>query len=1003
MSYIGRQIPNTMDDRTLFETSDLYLTRSYSLSKNFASRSNTNRLTLDYIPTLLHTTGVNLFKSDVVNFAPGNPMDSYFARNQQRSFPTFYECKRGFLQGVKLTVVGSILYQVQNVGLVKLLALPVSLMNTDLDEFEVVYESDESLMVKLSTLARTRTMQSESRTSGSAVNGNIRDALAISTFLTINKKDITYTEYSPTLSITNYNIYTKIYEDDIKVVYYPLLKSRTPYDTFTNSAYVNFVENASGLAYRLIVATKATATFVSVATGVNRVDSTPHSISTPEVVNGLVKFYQSGVSEIYQVTYDPSNNALSHNAVAITNSPYTLSSIALENYEHVNYHTVTTGTVTNYRFKLNTTILTAFKVTVEDKSYLIRTQVPISERAWNINDCLNNRGDVVSTMYEIQSDGSLKFIKSGVLPKYLTSMIPLGGSRFLLIHQTFSVLDVKDQKFTLSPIPSPAYTLGSVLDSGDIILYQGNSITRVNSKNEGIQVAVVNSTFDPTVKGYYSVATDSSSLESITLKLTKSIDSTVLANTSVQITAINSLFEDDSSSKTYQTDNSGFVTILLTKSQQGQVGVRVEAVSAGSELPSYNYLNPIRRVPLYGSVKNWSRFQVNRAGVLKCTFTPQELSKIGTPVLKMYVQGPGGAYGASAFQSYQRAFWDGRQTYYVTYYRCADGGAGGAGSLTLHSTPLIGSEITVDGTNTIVSFSTGDTVCRAFPGTSGSAGSATGGIAGDAYQGSPGVGGALGVGLVTTTGNQGPVGRTYDQDSVPTLNVHAIPSLTLSRLAIAAGGTAQVGLVDICYDLLPFIDMSKTPASAAIVTQKDCNGYIKAAGTQTLTTNARGSTVLTSTNFTNYLRLPSFAFTASEDFSIEFWMMPIMAQLGSAGSTLIAPDIANSWRLIITPEKTMKFTLTSGAIVQTATNSKVLTDSAQHICIERVAGVTTLYVDGVGGTGASMDLAGVAVAYHELKSRSATDCLTSDFWNFRLTKSAIYNGNFTPPIASYQY
>lgn len=1016
MSYIGRQLPNTMDDKTLIETDDKYLTRSYSLSKNFASRANTNGLTLDNTPTLLHTSGSNLFTTDIGNLCPSNPLDSYFARNQSTNFPTYYECKKGFLQGAKLIIIGSILYQLQDVSLIKVLALPLSLMTTDIDEFEVIHESDELLFIKVTSLIKSRNLINTAHTN-STPNTNIRDIVPISTFVTFNKKDISYSEYGIVGSTYNYNIYTKIFEDDSRVIYYPLLKCRTPYDTFTGKSYSAFTENPSGSIYRLIVINKITSTISALATGnVVMVDSTPYTISTPEVIDNQVRFYQSGLNEIYSVILDLQSNALSHIPVAITDAPYALGSVKLETYEFANYCTVdSTPTVTTYRFKLNTSILVSYKVQVGSKFYLLRAHLPINARAWAAHSCLNNRGDVVLIAYEIQSDGSLKYVKDVVLPDYISGMIPLGGTKFLLCHKTYSILDVKDLSFVISSIQIPNFTIGSVSSSGDILTYQDPLLTRISTISEGINVAVVNSKLDSTIKSYYSVAVSSSELETITLRVTNSTTSQILPNTDISVDTINAVFDDGAITKTLTTDSNGFVTFWISKNLQGQVGIRVRSTSDTSvPLPSYNSSIPIRRVPLYGSIKNWGRMLLTSAsGTRTYQFTPQEMTVLGSPDLRIYIQGAGGAYGSAGLSSYQMRFWNGRNYNFETRYAWADGGCGGSGAIILDRKILVGSKINivVNITSTTLSDENSTTLSSANNGSAGGSAvtsgvSASGTIqgSGSASPGIPGNGGSGGSGLVTIVGTRGVTGRSATNvGSYPTRNISPIPSLSLSRLGQSLGGTDEPALVDVSYDLLPFINMSLTPPNAVIVSQRDLNGFTKSPGAMTMGTSVRGALQLLSTNFTQYCRFPSFAFTASEDFTIEFWMNPIMARLGSAGSTLIAPDIANSWRVLVTPEKTLKFTVTSGATVQTVVNPTVLTDTPQHICIERVNGLVTIYVNGVGSTPTTIDLEGVAVAYHEFKSRSATDCLAGEFWNFRLTRASIYKGNFTPPIANYQY
>lgn len=162
---------------------------------------------------------------------------------------------------------------------------------------------------------------------------------------------------------------------------------------------------------------------------------------------------------------------------------------------------------------------------------------------------------------------------------------------------------------------------------------------------------------------------------------------------------------------------------------------------------------------------------------------------------------------------------------------------------------------------------------------------------------------------------------------------------------------------------------------------------------------------------TDYLTIPNntaFRFTANQDFTIEGWFYPLAL---NADMTLVSKAnnmgslISNGWLFnLVSGVPTFALSTNATAAAYTVTGPTVILGAWNHIAIVRIAGVNTVYTNGVAGTpvtntGASSTTETEVCGVGYRRNNGGTVPIFDGFMSqVRIVKgTGVYTGAFTPP------
>jgi hypothetical protein len=148
----------------------------------------------------------------------------------------------------------------------------------------------------------------------------------------------------------------------------------------------------------------------------------------------------------------------------------------------------------------------------------------------------------------------------------------------------------------------------------------------------------------------------------------------------------------------------------------------------------------------------------------------------------------------------------------------------------------------------------------------------------------------------------------------------------------------------------------------------------------------------------NFLSADNQIAFSNGDFTLEGWTYLITSGDHPLFESRSANNVADGFTITALDNTTLRIWDTTARVTYTSTTGSVLNQWI-HICVERISGITTFYVNGVSA-GTTTAFGNLTSTVFRIGGGSYYGAFAGYVSNFRLvTNSFIYNGNFTPPTS----
>lgn len=1008
MPYTGRYLANVTSGNIFVESEYSFLAKALKVGKNFSSQTSNNTITPEVTPSVLNTSGVKLTKSPSVAYSQGCVTDAYLAKDLTLNKKAYYTCTKGVLNGEKICLISGVLYRLSDSGLNKLVTFTTE-GSANLDDMDVYYETDSTLHIKVTSLSTNRDILADTRLASGFV---LRTALtaSYSQLIVLDKSTLVDTVVPLTTIDKPQGILTKVLENDDRIIFFMNLRVNSPINTYNHWTAPQIVAAPviNPAVIRTVVFTKATQTYSQSVSSFTPADNSCWMITKPAYAATTATFYLSDATNLYKITVGL-DGEFTTELCTFNNLPTTLSEVRLPTHEYIG--SAQQPDFTNipycYLHMCQVSLVHTYSFNISTDKYILRTMIPSSVRGVKFVNATTINPEPFLFLFKVDPMDSLKltYVTHARLKTDYIGIMPTSATTYDLISASrIDTLVIRSEKLYLTNTYNADYELGSYLSTGDLLVLKTQGISRLSSRIPGVRVYPVQSPSNPvqiTIE-----QTSYSEVDTINkyLKVTAADTGAVLENTSLVVTVVNGKFSDGSAVQTLTSDSNGIITLVLSRSIRGQLSIRVDT-TASFDLTemSRSWTMPVVS-PVGGG--NWTKWDRYTATPGTTTITLPS----GSQTAIIVAAGSGGITPGSA---YLNPPW-------VNRWITLESGAGSSGgvSITKYTTTdsIIKTSVADYGVKipTTASTNGGVLLATANPGNNGGLYVADGNRI--VYTGGVGAAGpGHGLGDVTYPGIGGADGNRIDGEYAYSMSKLSRPGIYWSTRS-HAGSTQQVGQVQAwIYDASKIV--SPNPDKSKIVVQycksRFTYGYPV---TVTWTTNTQDGIYLTNpANFNDYINLGPFAFTADEDFCIEFFCKVPLATIGTSGALLLSSDwltagINNSWSLSVNKAtSTVGFTTytNTGAAQNTARGPVFPYDTPVHVCVERFNGVISIYVAGVSDKPTQTTNANKfsSSAAFNIVVKNMTTAWTSarTTWDIRFSRQAIYKGDFTPPTCHYEF